>query len=163
MSSWVLLSYRVPREPSAPRIAVWRKLERLGVARLGDGLVALPADARTREQVDWLAEEILEAGGTAMVWLAEPGSVAQERAIATKLAAERAAEYQHLVREAEAAQHGTPEDRSRATRRLRAQLRRISRRDYFPPGEREQAEAAVRALAEQTGAAASTTGKAVSR
>jgi hypothetical protein len=28
---------------------VWRKLERLGVARLGDGLVALPADARMRE------------------------------------------------------------------------------------------------------------------
>ena len=36
---WVLLSYRIPREPSQPQIAVWRKLERLGVARLGDGLV----------------------------------------------------------------------------------------------------------------------------
>src|SRR6266540_843167 len=38
---WVLLSYRLPREPSTPRIGVWRKLERLGVTRLGDGLVAL--------------------------------------------------------------------------------------------------------------------------
>jgi hypothetical protein len=27
---WVLLSYRLPREPSTPRIGVWRKLERLG-------------------------------------------------------------------------------------------------------------------------------------
>src|SRR5437773_2753029 len=61
LGRWVLLAYRLPREPSNPRVGVWRKLERLGVARLGDGLVALPADARTREQLDWLAEEIAEA------------------------------------------------------------------------------------------------------
>src|SRR5215210_1117522 len=58
---WVLLSYRIPREPSTPRIAVWRRLKRLGVAQIGDGLVALPADARTQEQLEWLAEEIAEA------------------------------------------------------------------------------------------------------
>ncbi len=32
---WLLLAYRMPREPSTPRIAVWRKLARLGVAKLG--------------------------------------------------------------------------------------------------------------------------------
>lgn len=46
--TWVLLSYRLPREPSTPRITIWRKLKRLGVAQISDGLVALPADARTR-------------------------------------------------------------------------------------------------------------------
>ena len=61
---WVLLAYRLPREPSTPRITVWRKLERLGVARLGDGLVALPADARTREQMDWLAERSSRRAGS---------------------------------------------------------------------------------------------------
>ena len=29
---WVLLAYRLPRVPSTPRSAVWRKLKRLGVA-----------------------------------------------------------------------------------------------------------------------------------
>jgi DNA-binding transcriptional regulator PaaX len=48
--SWVLLCYRLPREPSAPRITVWRHLKRLGVGQLADGLVTTPADARTREQ-----------------------------------------------------------------------------------------------------------------
>ena len=41
---WVLLAYRLPREPSTPRIAVWRKLRRQGAVQVLDGLVALPAE-----------------------------------------------------------------------------------------------------------------------
>jgi hypothetical protein len=144
---WVLLSYRLPREPSTPRIGVWRKLERLGVARLGDGLVALPADARTREHLDWLAEEIVEAGGTAMVWLATPASAGQERAIAQAMRAARAVEYQAVAAEAQAAAGATTAERARTARRLRGGLRRIARRDFFPPRERDVAQAVVRALA----------------
>ena len=40
---WVLPVYRLPRVPSTPRSAVWRKLKRLGVGWLGGGLVALPS------------------------------------------------------------------------------------------------------------------------
>src|SRR5690242_10765482 len=52
---WVLLAFRLPREPSTPRTALWRKLRQLGAAQLLDGLVALPLDARNREQFEWLA------------------------------------------------------------------------------------------------------------
>jgi hypothetical protein len=145
LGSWVLLAYRLPREPSNPRVGVWRKLERLGVARLCDGLVALPADARTREQLDWLAEEILEAGGTSTVWLATPASAAQERAIAETMHAARATEYRTVTEQARAAAGAG--ERTRAARRLRGELRRIARRDFFPPPEREAARAAVDALA----------------
>ena len=58
----MLLAYRLPREPSTPRIAVWRRLRRLGVAQLLDGLVALPLDARTKEQLEWVAEQVADAG-----------------------------------------------------------------------------------------------------
>jgi hypothetical protein len=143
----VLLAYRLPREPSNPRVGVWRKLERLGVARLGDGLVALPADARTREQLDWLAEEITEAGGVATVWLATPGSAAQERAIAETMRAARAAEYRAVTEQARDAAGTGAAERRRALRRLRRELRRIARRDFFPPPERDAAQAAVHALA----------------
>ncbi|WP_233520184.1 Chromate resistance protein ChrB [Prauserella sp. PE36] len=143
---WVLLSYRMPREPSTPRITVWRKLKRLGVAQLGDGLVALPADARTREHLDWIAEEILAAGGTADVWLAQPTSLGQERGLAQTMAAARAAEYRAVLTEAEQARSLREAERRRALRTLRAELRRIHRRDYFPPPERDTAQAAVDAL-----------------
>src|SRR5438270_14100455 len=82
VGDWVLLAYRLPREPSTPRIALWRGLRRLGVAQVVDGLVALPADSRTREQLEWLAGDVIEAGGQAEGWLGRPGSVAKERAIA---------------------------------------------------------------------------------
>jgi ChrB-like protein len=150
---WVLLTYHMPRDPSTPRSAVWRKLRRLGVAQLADGLVALPADARTREQLDWLAVEIREAAGTAAVWLARPASVAQERDLAAAMAAERGAEYIAVQQEAETAVALDEPARRRAARRLREELRRVRRRDFFPPPEREAAVAAVEALAAGAGIA----------
>lgn len=142
----MLLSYRIPREPSQPRISVWRKLERLGVARLGDGLIALPADDRTREQLDWVAEEVVENGGTAMIWLATPGDIAQEQAVIDGMRAARAAEYRTVIEQATTVPADDAE-RTRLVRRLRGELRRITDRDHFPPGERETARIAVQELA----------------
>ncbi|WP_405880673.1 chromate resistance protein [Streptomyces sp. NBC_01136] len=147
---WVLLSYRLPREPSTPRIAVWRKLKRLGVAQLSDGLVALPADARTREQLEWIADEAIEAGGTASIWLARPATLTQEHELATGMADARAAEYQSIIDQAAQAT-ASGASTTTAVRRLRAELRRIGRRDFFPPPERDRAHAAVRALADESG------------
>jgi len=73
VGTWVLLAYRLPREPSTPRIALWRNLRRLGAAQLLDGLVALPADSRTREQLEWLADSVLESGGEAILWMGQAG------------------------------------------------------------------------------------------
>lgn len=140
--NWVLLAYRLPREPSTPRISLWRKLRRLGALQVVDGLVALPADARTREQLDWLADEVLEAGGEATVWIAQPGSNAQDRALALRMRAAAAAEYAALADEARSAD-GSP----RSLARLRRALRAIRSRDYFPAPEREEAVQALDELA----------------
>ncbi|WP_225993120.1 Chromate resistance protein ChrB [Actinomadura rudentiformis] len=146
---WVLLSYRLPREPSTPRISVWRKLKRLGVAQISDGLVALPADARTREHLEWIADEVTDAGGNATIWFARPATLAQERELAAQMAAARAAEYAAVAARAGQAAEATEPGSAAALaalRRLRAELRRIARRDYFPPAERQHARAAVEAL-----------------
>ncbi|MFI6481665.1 Chromate resistance protein ChrB [Nonomuraea sp. NPDC050663] len=143
---WVLLAYRIPRQPSTLRITIWRKLDRLGVARLGDGLVALPADARTREQLEWIAQEISEVGGSSTLWLALPGSPAQAQAIAEEMRQARAAEYRSVIEQVQSAKLARPGERVRAVKRLQAELRRIRRRDYFPPAEREAARLAVRDL-----------------
>jgi hypothetical protein len=144
---WVFLTYTLPRTPSAPRLSLWRKLKRLGVAQLGDGLVALPADARTREQLEWAADEVLAAGGSAGVWLARPTTRAQERELAEVMNAARAAEYRAVLEEAESALGAADAERARTLRRLRAENYRIRRRDFFRPPERERLRQALSALA----------------
>lgn len=147
---WVLLAYRLPREPSTPRITVWRKLRRLGVAQLVDGLVALPADARTKEQLEWIAEEILDADGEATVWVGRPGSSSDERRLAGRMAAEVAEEYRAVIADAARLRENDVVDR-RTLARLQRELQRIGRRDFFPPSERDEAHAAVRELSERVG------------
>lgn len=146
-AEWVLLCYRVPREPSTPRIAVWRTLKRLGVAQVGDGVVALPADARTREQLEWVADDVERVGGSAMLWIARPGSVAQERRLAAEMASARAQEYSAVAEQAASAPVDEPTRTPGLLRRLRAEMRRIERRDHFPPAERDRARAALHELA----------------
>lgn len=147
VGQWMLLAYRLPREPSTPRIALWRALRRLGAAQLLDGLAALPADSRTREQLEWLADGVIEAGGEATVWLGQPGSAAQERAIAARMRADVAAEYRRVAEQAAAARATPAGARKRTLGRLRRELRRVRRRDYFAAAERDAATAAVDALA----------------
>jgi len=146
-ASWVLLAYRLPREPSTPRIALWRKLRRLGAAQVLDGLAALPLDARNREQLEWLADEIVEAGGDATIWVGELASAAQERELAGRMAEAVAAEYRVVIEDAAASRTERSGPRRRTLSRLRRELRRIRARDYFPPPERELAQQAVDELA----------------
>jgi hypothetical protein len=147
MSRWVLLAYRLPREPSAPRLSVWRKLKRVGVAQLLDGLVALPLDSRNREQLAWIADEVVESGGEASIWIAEPATGTQERELATRMQAAIAEQYAAVRAEARTAAAEAGARHRRTLGRLRRELRRIGRRDHFPPPEREQAREAVDALA----------------
>lgn len=60
---WLLLVYRIPREPTKGRVYVWRKLKQLGALALQDAVWVLPASDRCREQFQWLAAEISELGG----------------------------------------------------------------------------------------------------
>jgi hypothetical protein len=143
----VLLAYRLPREPSTPRSALWRKLRRLGAAQVLDGLAALPLDARNREQLEWLADEVIEAGGEATIWIGELASARQERELATRMAEAVADHYAAVIAEAAATGADATGQRRRTLARLRRELRRIRARDYFPPQERERAERAVEELA----------------
>jgi hypothetical protein len=149
---WVLLTYRLPREPSTPRISLWRQLRRLGAAQVADGVAALPMDARTREQLEWLAEEVVEAGGEATIWFAEPGSAGHERALAQQMAHLVQADYEAIIAEANAATTSEA-GRRRTLARLRRELRRIRSRDWFPSGLADRAHAAVEALAQRAEAA----------
>ena len=116
------------------------------MAQLSDGLVALPADARTRERLEWLADEVVEHGGEASIWIAVPGTTAQERELAQRMAEAVGAEYARVT--AEAQEPSSERQRRRSQARLRRELHRISGRDHFPTEARDEARAAVAAMLE---------------
>jgi hypothetical protein len=136
---WVMLAYRLPREPSTPRIALWRNLRRLGAVQVLDGLAALPLDARTRERMEWLAEDVRDAGGTAGVWLGEPVSRGDQRELEASVREAVTADYRKVIEAARVGNRG-------AVGRLRRTLENIDARDWLGVPERKRAHATVDAL-----------------
>jgi len=141
MIPWVALSYRLPREPSRLRLAVWRRLKRLGAVGLHESVWLLPADASTREALEWMAEEIEEQGGTAYVWDMLSLSQAQDQEIIGRFRADADARYaaivasvRTLLRRRTSGHRGPSSDPNRARRRLATlerALRLAQRRDHF--------------------------------
>ena len=159
---WVLLIYRIPREPSRHRVAVWRKLRDLGALYLKDGVAALPEDAVTREQLEWLQLRVREAGGEATLWEARPGTVAEEAELVGDFRASREQAYRAIIAEAERLRRKSQmggKGLSDQLRKIEREFRAERRRDYFRSSIRGEAAAALKAarqaVRESEGAAGS--------
>jgi hypothetical protein len=100
-TSWVLLVYKIPREPTSSRATVWRKLKRLGALLLHDAVWVLPATPWTREQFQWLAVEIGELEGEAYLWESHLLLNGQSDALEQQFQARVDAAYQEILDELE--------------------------------------------------------------
>jgi hypothetical protein len=152
--------YRLPREPSRHRVAVWRKLQDLGALYLQDGVAALPEDAVTREQMEWLQLRVREAGGEAILWEARPGTVAEEGELVRTFRSSREEAYRTIVTKAERirrkAQMGGGKTLLEQLNKLEREYRAERRRDYFLSPLRTEAAAALRAARRAVRAATGT-------
>jgi len=147
----VLLVYRIPRDPSRHRVAVWRKLRDLGALYLQDGVATLPEDAVTREQLEWLQLRVREAGGEATLWEARPGTVAEEAELVEAFRSSREEAYRTIIagaerlrRKAEMGGEALLEQLGKLERKFRAERRR----DYFRSPLRLEAAGALKAARE---------------
>jgi hypothetical protein len=154
-SSWLVLAYRVPGEPSRLRSAVWRRLRAAGAVYLAHSVAALPASPRAERLLDRLRADIGGMGGSAQLLRAE--ALAGEADIVGLFNAARDAEYALIIEGCRdlcgdiealmaAGQH-TADDLERGGRRL-AKLagRNDNARDQDPFGA-SRAESAAAALA----------------
>lgn len=94
---WLLLVYKIPREPTAGRVYVWRKLKQLGAVAVQDAAWALPQTERTREQFQWLAAEITELGGQVDLWEAEQIYSTDTQALRNEFIETVEAEYREIL------------------------------------------------------------------
>jgi hypothetical protein len=135
MQMWVVLVYKIPREPAAGRVYVWRKLKRLGALLLHDAVWLLPDTSWTREQFQWLAVEIRELGGEALVWESRMVLPGQDEALIQQFAAEVDAAYQAILTGLQRADADLPG--------LARQYQQVQARDYFQSPLGQQVRAAL--------------------
>lgn len=159
---WLLLIHQLPSKPAYFRVKIWRRLQGIGAVAVKSTVYALPANAETQEDFEWLLKEIVEGGGEAMVCearLIDGLSDGQARAL---FDAARDEDYEEISKEARAlvsrlTTTGTDDEsaefRSQA-KRLRKRLADIATIDFFGATGRLTAESLVaeieRKLAEDT-------------
>ncbi len=98
VKQWLMLIHKIPREPTAGRVYVWRKLKQLGAVLLQDSIWVLPATSATQEQLQWLAAEIVELGGEATLWRSELAFAGQDKTIVAQFASQIEAPYREILK-----------------------------------------------------------------
>ena len=139
---WLLLSYKIPRQPTSARVYVWRKLRRLGALSVQDAVWVLPLNPQTRELFQWLAADIAERGGQAAVWESRAVSDGQDDLLIARFREAVQQPYRKILA---------------ALRRRRPDIAALSRRyrqvlaqDYFPGELRKQVRDAIVAARKET-------------
>ena len=101
MTTWLLLHYKLPNQPSALRVYTWRKLKRLGAILLHEAIWVLPDSPRTAEQLQWLATEIQEMDGEAYYWKATAIFGESDEALTQQFMEQVDAVYSELLKKLE--------------------------------------------------------------
>jgi hypothetical protein len=151
---WLLLIHQLPTKPAYFRVKIWRRLQGIGAVTVKSTVYALPANAETQEDFEWLLKEIVEGGGEAMVCearLIDGLSDAQVRAL---FDAARDADYQAIAGEVRSlAKALDADDGMEKQAEARAQLGRLRKRlaetvtiDFFAANGRVSVEGLIAGL-----------------
>ena len=62
-SSWLLLLFSLPTNRNTERVAVWRRLKKIGAMQIKTSTYLLPDAPAQYEQFQWLAQQIRDYGG----------------------------------------------------------------------------------------------------
>jgi DNA-binding transcriptional regulator PaaX len=96
---WVLLTYRLPAEPSRHRVAVWRELRRAGAVSLQQATWAVPARREFVDAVDRAVALIERADGEVLVFDAEARAHATTTRLEMLFTDEREQEWTEFLAE----------------------------------------------------------------
>ncbi|AFY31161.1 Chromate resistance protein ChrB [Calothrix sp. PCC 7507] len=99
--SWIVFSYSLPsKSSSSPRVTLWRRLRRLGAISLKGSIHVLPACDECVESFQWLAQEVQQAKGEALVMRVELFEGLADQEIIELFRKARREEYQEIETQA---------------------------------------------------------------
>src|SRR5437870_3286113 len=71
VTGWLFLFPQLPPQPSSLRVRVWRRLQQIGAVAVKNAAYALPDTETALEDLTWLRQEIVDAGGGALLLRAQ--------------------------------------------------------------------------------------------
>ncbi|MCR8722939.1 Chromate resistance protein ChrB [Frigidibacter sp. ROC022] len=95
--AWLLLTYRIPPEPAAKRMAVWRKLKAMGAVYLQGGVCLLPRTDEHLRRLKSIDHDIAAAGGESVLLAAEALDPMQGDRVVARFKADRDAAYEEFL------------------------------------------------------------------
>lgn len=95
--NWLLLTYKVPAEPSKRRVALWRKLKGLGGVYLQSGVCLLAKSDEHVRQLKIVENDIAEMGGESVILETVALDRAQQDKVVGRFKADRDEEYKEFI------------------------------------------------------------------
>jgi hypothetical protein len=156
---WLCLLFFLPTRHGQARVRAWRRLQRLGAVLLNNAAYTLPASAESREDFEWIRQEIVSAGGQATVLVARSPDAAAEDAILAAFRAARRCDFEQLAAGASklvrlaGRRTGKPPTRqlTQGIRRIRERFAEKAAIDFVDTPERDDVTALLSRLDELTG------------
>ena len=137
--NWIVFSYSLPAKSSSPRVSVWRQLKRLGAISPVGGVYVLPAREPCEEAFGWLAQQVRQAGGEALVMRVDQFEGLADPELIALFGQARQKDYVTIdaqTAQLEAALHNSDSTQERLRLkdeldRLQGQYADVARIDYF--------------------------------
>src|SRR5258708_25529491 len=144
-TTWLRRIHQLPAKPAYARVKVWRRLQALGAVTVKNAVYALPSSEETQEDFAWLAREIVELGGEAVVCEAELVEGLGDADLREMFVAARNEDYARLAEEARAIEarlgdQAANGEAANQAARLRKQLSEVAAIDFFGADGRQTTE-----------------------
>ena len=156
MRTWLLITYKVPAEPSRMRVSLWRKLKELGAVYIQQGAAVLPMTEALLAQALTIREDTVAGGGELLVGRTEFVDERDDARVVAAFQAQRDSDYGEIVEQCERLvceldgetangkfTYAEIEENETELARIHKWMERIVARDWFAAPGRSRAEQAI--------------------
>ena len=156
--SWLLLTYKIPPEPAAKRMSVWRRLKSMGAVYLQNGVCLLPKTDDHVRRLKMIENDISGADGECVILETVALDGGQEGKVIGRFKADRDDAYEEFLDkcddfEREVAKEVTArhftfaelEENDADLKKLQGWLEKIRKLDFYGAGRGAEAEARLKA------------------
>ena len=158
IQSWLLLLFSLPSGRKTERVAVWRRLKKIGAIQLTTSTYVLPDRPALYELFQWLAKQIRDHGGEATLIRAQEIEGLSNEKLIQSFNSAREADYAEIGTALRVlVQRGRRKDESgEALEKLKKQFRTVREVDFFDAPRGREVEVLLRRAQESAPAAKST-------